>query len=96
VRTEKGKLYLFVAIDRISRSTLYKWRKHHSAGQENNDHANEKKELTSQFIELSVQEEARRVKLTKADLAFSDCSLLIEGNFNSSKLLMLISIMEDQ
>lgn len=79
----------------ISTSTLYKWRKKHALEvQGEMKSADEGKEVASKFIELSLQEEVGRVKLTKAELVFDSFSLLIEGDFSSDKLLKIVSAME--
>ena len=76
----------------ISRSTLYNWKEKQALEeQEEKKPIEEQKILSSKFIELSLQEEVERAKLTKAKLVFDSFSLLIEGDFNSNKLLKIIN-----
>ncbi|WP_341790754.1 transposase [Rickettsia endosymbiont of Polydrusus tereticollis] len=74
----------------ISEKTLYGWR---SRGKFSRRKAETSNNTGNKFVELLVQEREYTL-LKKAELTFSNFSLLIEGNISSTKLLEIVKILD--
>ncbi|WP_375319139.1 transposase [Candidatus Tisiphia endosymbiont of Oplodontha viridula] len=79
----------------ISKKTLYGWRSRERRIRGEEAAVNNS---GNKFVELSIQkttvQETKCAILKKAELTFSDFSLSIEGNVNSSKLLEIVKILD--
>ena len=67
----------------MSPKTLCAWRKQHRVSQ---DKANE-------FVEIQVSDDSSGSILNKACLDFKDCSLSLEGEIKSTRLIEIINIL---